>query len=125
MLGVALDGDNVDGLRLVGVHVDHEPEVGGQIPTDLAPRVAGVVRAQDVPVFLHEQHVGPRAVQRDAVHAVADLGVRIGNVLRVQAAVDRLPRLAAVVGAELDRGRGGYVNTARVGGRALDCVVAD
>src|SRR5213592_2994121 len=110
MLGITLDGDDVDGLRLVRVHVDHEAEVGGQVAADLVPRVAGVVRAHHVPMLLHEQHPGPRAVQRDAVHAVADLGGRIGNVLRVQTAVDRLPGLAAVVRAERARGRDRHVH---------------
>src|SRR5438105_2567924 len=82
MLGITLDGDDVDGLRLVRVYVDHEAEVGGQVAADLVPRVAGVVRAHHVPMLLHEQHPGSRAVQRDAVHTVADLGGRVGNVLR-------------------------------------------
>ena len=37
---------------------------------------------------------------RDAMNAVADLGIGIGHVLRLEAAVDRLPGLAAVVGAK-------------------------
>src|SRR5947207_2664695 len=49
VLGVALDGDDVDGLRLVRVHVDREPEVARQIPAHLLPRYAGVVAAHDVP----------------------------------------------------------------------------
>ena len=63
----------------------------------MSPRV---VAAHHVPVLLHEEHVRPRRVHRDVVHAVADLGVRIGDAFRLQAAVDRPPRLAAVVGAE-------------------------
>ena len=42
--------------------------------------------------------------------AVADLGVRIGDVLRAEAAVDRLPGLAAVVGAERAGGGDGDVD---------------
>jgi hypothetical protein len=61
---------------------------------------AGVVAAHHVPVLLHEEHVGPGWVHGDAVHAVADLGVGSGIVVGVQAAVDRLPGRAAVVGAE-------------------------
>src|SRR5207302_758234 len=64
------------------------------------PRVAGVVGAQDIPVLLHEEHVGPRWVHGDSVHAVADLRVRVGNALRGQAAVDRPPALAGIVTAE-------------------------
>ncbi len=61
VLGVALDGDDVDGFGLVGVDVDDEAEVGGQIAADLVPVVAGVVGAHDVPVLLHEERVGARA----------------------------------------------------------------
>ena len=41
----------------------------------------------------------------DVVHAVADLGVLVGDLAGPQALVDRLPGLAAVVGAE-GAGRG-------------------
>ena len=75
-------GHDVDGLGLVGVDVDDEAEVGRQVAADLVPVVAGVVAAHDVPVLLHEQHVGARAVHGDAVDAVADLGVGVGDVLR-------------------------------------------
>ena len=100
MLRVALDRHDVDGLRLVRVNVDREAEIGRQVAADLVPRLAGVVAAHDVPVLLHEQHVRARGVHRDAVDAVADLGSRIGNVQRMQAAVDRPPGLAGIVGAE-------------------------
>ena len=107
MVRVAVDGDDVDGLRLVGMHVDGEAEVGRQVAADLAPGLAGVVAAHDVPVLLHVQHVGTRRVHREAVHAVADLGVRVGDAFGVQAAVDRPPRLAAVIGAKRAGGRDG------------------
>src|ERR1019366_876382 len=96
MLRVALDGDYVDGLRLAGVHVDDEPEIGRYIATDFLPRLARVVAAHDVPVILHEEHSRTRRVHCDMVNAVADLGVRVWDVLRTQSAVDRFPRLAAV-----------------------------
>ena len=48
-------------------------------------------------MFLHEQSVRARPVHRDPVNAVADLGSRIGDVLRREPAIDRLPRLAAVI----------------------------
>ena len=91
-----------------------ESEVGGQVAADLVPGIAGVVAAHHVPVLLHEQHARARAVHRDAVNAVADLGIRVGNVLGLQAAVDRLPRLAGVVGAERARGRDGDEDPPRV-----------
>ena len=39
-------------------------------------------------------------MHRDAMNTVADLGIRIGNIKRMQAAIDRLPSLAAVIGAK-------------------------
>src|SRR2546428_7701725 len=56
-------------------------------------------------MFLHEQRVGTRWMHRDMMHAVTHLRVRIGNVLRMQAVIDRPPSLAAIVGAERARGR--------------------
>ncbi len=100
MLRVALDGNDVDRVRLVRAHGDREPEVGRQVPADLVPRVAGVVAAHDVPVLLHEQHARPRRVHREAVDAVADLGPALGDARGVQAAVHRSPRLPAVGRAE-------------------------
>ena len=47
------------------------------------PRSPASSVRMDVPVLLHEEDVGPRRVQGDAVDAVADLGVRVGNVLRL------------------------------------------
>ena len=41
------------------------------------------------------------------MHAVTDLRVRFRNALRLQPAIDRLPRLAAVVAAECARGGDG------------------
>src|SRR5439155_7889454 len=107
VLRIALDRDNVDGVRLVRVHVNWKPEVAGQVSADLAPRLAGVIAAHDVPVLLHEEYTGTRPVHRDAVNAVANLGIRVGDVLGLQAAVDRLPRLAGVVAAERARSRDG------------------
>src|SRR5437879_2480551 len=106
--GVALYGDDVDGLRLVRVYVDREPEVAREVPADHLPRRAGIVAAHDVPVLLHEQHAGARAVHRDAVNAVADLGGRVGELLGLEATVDRSPRLPGVVGPEGARRGDGY-----------------
>src|SRR4030095_13615335 len=100
MFGVALDRHDVDSLWLMRVNVDRETEVGRQIAADLMPRLAGVIAAQDVPVLLHEQHIRTRGMHRDAMNAVADLASRIGNIKRMQAAIDRLPSLAAVIRAK-------------------------
>ena len=44
----------------------------------------------------------------DVVHAVTDVGIRVGKLIwRLQTLVDRQPRLAAIVGAEGARGRDG------------------
>src|SRR5436305_1831056 len=110
VLGVALDGNDVDRVRLVRVHVDDEAEVGRQVAADLLPIVARVVAAQDVPVLLHEQDARPLGAHGDVVNAVADFGVGIRNVLRTQAAVDRFPGLARVVAAERAGGRDGDVD---------------
>ena len=100
VLGVALDRHDVDRLGLVGVDVDREAEVGRQVAADLAPRVAGVVAAHHVPVLLHEQ-------RRSAATGASRCGGRSGRLrrrdrecLRLEPAVDRLPRRAAVVGAK-------------------------
>jgi len=114
MLAVALDRDDVDGVRLVSVDVDDEAEVGGKIAADFLPGVAGVVRAHDVPVFLHEQDARTSGIHGDVVNAVADLGVGVGDVLRVEAFVDRLPGFPAVVGAEGTSSRDGDVDTTGV-----------
>ena len=73
VFGVRLDGDDVYGVGLVGVDVDDEAEVGGEVAADFRPVVAGVVGAHDVPVFLHEERAGTAGVHGDVVDAVADL----------------------------------------------------
>src|SRR5438105_9813978 len=87
------------------MNIDREPEVARHIPADFAPRIARVVAPHDVPVLLHEERVRPRWMHRDVMNAVAHLRVRIGNVLRMQTLVDRLPTLPAVISAECARGR--------------------
>ena len=104
VLGVALDGNDVDRFGLVGVDVDDEAEVGGKVAADLGPVVAGVVGAHDVPVFLHEENAGAFGIHGDVVDAVAGFGGGVGNVFGVETLVDGLPGFAAVVGAEGSRG---------------------
>src|SRR5262245_32100947 len=98
MLRVALNRDDVDGVRLVRVDIDHETEIRRQIPADLFPGIAGVFRAQDIPMLLHKEYIGARAIHGDAVNAMADLSRGVGDVKGMQAAIDRLPSLARVVG---------------------------
>ena len=78
MLPVALDRDDIDGVRLVGVNVDRETEVGRQVAADLPPGLAGVVAAHDVPVLLHEQDIGRERVHGDVMNAVSDFGAWSG-----------------------------------------------
>ena len=75
-------------------------------------------------MLLHEEHAGTRLVQRDAVDAMADFGLRVGDVLRVQALVDRLPAGAAVVRAERARRGDGDVQPLGVLGIDQDRVEA-
>src|SRR5262245_32561883 len=51
--------------------------------------------------------MGPRSVHRDPVHAVTNFGVRIGDMLRSEPAVDCRPRRAAIVSPENPGGRDG------------------
>ena len=86
MFRVALDGNDIDCLGLMGMDVDRKPEIGGQITAHLVPRLAGIVATQHIPVLLHEQHIRPRRVHRNAVYTVADIGILVGQfILRFQA----------------------------------------
>ena len=104
MLRVTLDRNNVNGLRLVRVDVDHESEVGREIAADLLPRLARVVAAHHVPMLLHVQHRRPRRVHRHVVHAMTNFGTLVGDAFGLQAAVHRPPRRAGVVRPERARG---------------------
>jgi hypothetical protein len=65
-------------------------------------------------MLLHEEDVRPGRVHRDPVHAVSDLAFLVGQLARAQALVDRLPGLAAVVGAERARRGDGDEHALRV-----------
>src|SRR5690606_12209508 len=105
MFGVAFYGDDVYRFRFVGMYIDDKSKVGGKVAADLAPGFTGIIAAHDVPMLLHEQDVGVGSVEGDAVNAVPHVSVWIGNVFRLQSAVDRLPGLSAIVGAEGARRR--------------------
>ena len=100
MLRVALDGDDVDGFRFVGMDVYGEAEIGREVPADLYPGLAGVVGAHDVPVLLHVEDVWTRWMHREAVNAMADLRVLVRDGPGTKPPVLWSPRPAAVVGAE-------------------------
>ena len=74
VLRVALDRHNVDGLRLVRVHVDRKAEVARQVAADFAPHLATIVAPHHIPVLLHEEDIRARRVHRNAVYTVADFG---------------------------------------------------
>src|SRR6185369_3116690 len=78
-----------------------------QVSAYLAPRIARIVTAHDIPMLLHEEHSGSRRMHRYVVHTVSNLRGRIRYVLREESLVDRFPRLASVVGSERARGRDG------------------
>src|SRR5712692_2441713 len=64
--------------------------------------------------FCMNRTPGREGVHGNMVNAVADLGVRVGHELGVQATVDGPPRLAAIVGAERARSRDCDVHPLRV-----------
>ena len=107
------------------MNVNGKTEVRRQVSADLAPLVASVVAAHHVPVLLHEKNVGTRRMHRDAVHTMTDFRVGIGQLIRrFQAAIYRLPRLAAIICAEDARRRDRYVDPMRIGRMEQDRVQA-
>lgn len=115
MFRVAFDRHNVNRLRLVRVHLDGKTKITRQVAADFSPLLAGIIAAQHVPMLLHEEHLGTRRMHRDAMDAMTDLRIRVGQfVLRLQAAIDRPPCLAAIISAKDARGRDGDVNAVRV-----------
>ena len=101
-----------------------KPKSVGRLPLTSFQLSPASSRAHHVPVLLHEEHARTLRVHGDVVHAVADFGVLVGNVLRAQSAVDRLPAGAAVVGAERARRRDGNVHPLRIAGIENDGVQA-
>src|SRR5947209_4206285 len=73
-------------------------------------------------MFLHKEYAGTLGIHGDMVHAVADLRILIRDILRAQSAVDRLPILPAIVGAEGARRRDGNPNPLRIAGIENDGV---
>src|SRR3984885_7962964 len=119
---VALDGHDVNRLRLVRVNVDHETEIGGKVPADLLPGIAGVIAPHHIPVLLHKKYARTRRVHGDVVNTVPDLSGRVRNVLGIQTAVDRLPAFATVVGTKCSRCRNRNVDALRIAGIENDRV---
>src|SRR5258708_4800683 len=82
MLGIALDGDDVNGFRFMRVNVNRKTEVRRQIAADVSPHISGVVAPQYVPVLLHEQNARARRMHGDAVNAMAHFRIRVRKLVR-------------------------------------------
>ena len=70
-------GNTVVPSRWQATDCDREFEVRRQVPADFLPRLPRIVAAHDVPMLLHEQHLGSCGVHGDTVHAMADLGLLV------------------------------------------------
>src|SRR5579884_610168 len=115
MLGIAFDRHDVDGFRLVRMHGQRKPEIARQIAAHLLPAGTTVVAAHHIPVLLHVEYLRACGMTGDPMDAMADLRLGIGQIARLQAAVQRLPAPSAVGGAENTGGGDGYPQTRRVG----------
>src|SRR5208283_1695383 len=78
VLGIALDGDDVDGFGLVRMDINRKTKIGGKIAADFMPQIARIIAAHDVPMFLHIEHIGMGRMNGDVVHAMPDFGGGIG-----------------------------------------------
>ena len=65
-------------------------------------------------MLLHEQRARLFWIHGNVMNAVADLSIGIGNVLRTQTAINRLPALTAIVGAECTSGGNCDPNSFRI-----------
>ena len=97
---VRRDRDHVCAVGVGRVEHDREAEVRRQSRGDVDPGRAGVVRAVDAAVKLHEQPLGPGGGALEVVHAEVDRGRPrlLGQVVGDDALVAVAPRRAAVVG---------------------------
>src|SRR3954449_4148548 len=60
MFRVALDWDDEDSLRFVGMDRDWKTEIRGQIAAHFAPGIAPVIASHHVPMLLHKEDIRPR-----------------------------------------------------------------
>jgi len=74
----------------VGVHVDHEAKVSGQVAANLLPGVASVVAAHDIHCFCMKSTFARERCMH-VVNAMADLRIRVGIVLGMKSLVDGPP----------------------------------
>src|SRR5690349_8141743 len=85
----------------------------GQAVFDHLPGVAAIVAAMNAAMLLAEHHAGVARIVLHAVHALARRGWRRVD-RRIDAFVLRLPRLAAVGGAEEAGGRNADPHAVRI-----------
>ena len=109
-----------------GMDHDRETPARGQLAiTDIDPFIAVVIAAIHAVVALLIEDVRSRGVHGNAMHALAELRIRIRVVLGAHALVARHPGGAAIVGAVAAAGRDGDVHALRIGGIENDGVQAE
>src|SRR5438477_13017495 len=91
MLGIALDRDDINCVRLVRMNVDGKSKIAWQVAAHFAPRVAGVIAAHDVPMLLHEEGIATRWEHGNPMNTVHDFRIRVRYVLRLQAEANGTP----------------------------------
>ncbi len=98
--GITLHRNDVDRFGFVGVHADGKTEIAGQVATHFGPGISPIVAAHNVPVVLHEQHVGVGRMHGEAMDAMARLTFRLRHKIRMKSTVHRLPGFSAIQRAE-------------------------
>jgi len=93
-----------------------EAEVGGQPLGDGSPGRTVVVAAVHAEVVLQEESLGHERIACDLVHALTELGERIGHEPSTHSGVRRRPRRAGVFGAVDPARRHSDEHLLRVGG---------
>jgi len=122
----ALLGDDERRVRVARMDQHWEAEVAREtVLVEPLPAVTPIVGAVDAAVVLLPPALGPRRVDEQLVHALADLRVRVvGHEVGGDVLVLREPRLAAVVRPERTRCRDGDHDPVGVGRIELDRVAA-
>src|ERR1700758_1172262 len=77
VLGIALDGNDINRLWFVRVNVNDKPKICWKIAADLAPILPCIVTTHHVPVLLHKEYSRPGLVHRNVMDAMPNLGRRI------------------------------------------------
>ena len=101
---------------------DRESEVGRQAVGDRRPLAAGVVGPVDAVVVLGVHPFRPGRMRGDLVHALPELGPRVGEEVGLDALVGRVPAATAVGGLVDPAGRHGHRDLLSVVGMGHDRV---